>query len=100
MIFQTLDDKSECVGVYVDGRLHFDKIPDNLTKTWKYTGSIGDHDVEYAWLYAGGKNLQEVCPEHLKEQLTDVQETFRAYLLSLKIAKISLGAAIAVLFKV
>ena len=27
MIFQTLDDKTECVGVYVDGKLHFDKIP-------------------------------------------------------------------------
>ena len=30
MYFQTLDDKTECVGVYTDGRLHFEKMPENL----------------------------------------------------------------------
>ena len=63
MFFQTLDDKTECVGVYVDGKLHFDEIPDNLTKTWKYTGSVSDKDVEFAWLYANGLDLQEAAPE-------------------------------------
>jgi hypothetical protein len=90
MIFQTLDDKSECVGVYVDGKLHFDGIPDDLTKTWKYTGSVQDDAVEYAWLYCGGKDLQAACPEHLKEDLTEVQKTFKAYLKSFQIAKINL----------
>jgi len=90
MIFQTLDDKSECVGVYVDGKLHFDDIPDNLTKTWKYTGSVKDDAVEYAWLYCGGKDLQQACPDDLKEQLNEVQKTFKAYLKSFQIAKINL----------
>jgi hypothetical protein len=90
MIFQTLDDKSECVGVYVDGNLHFDHIPDGLTKTWKYTGSVQDPDVEFAWLYCGGKKLEEVCPEELKAELAELQKTFKAYLLSLSIGKISL----------
>ena len=90
MIFQTLDDKSECVGVYVDGKLHFDGIPDDLTKTWKYTGSVQDDAIEYAWLYCGGKDLQGACPEHLKEELTEVQKTFKAYLKSFEIAKINL----------
>ena len=90
MIFQTLDDKSECVGVYVDGNLHFDHIPDGLTKTWKYTGSVQDPDVEFAWLYCGGKKLEEVCPEELKTELAELQKTFKAYLLSLSIGKISL----------
>ena len=90
MIFQTLDDKSECVGVYVDGKLHFDGIPDDLTKTWKYTGSVQDDAVEYAWLYCGGKDLQAACPEHLKGELTEVQKTFKAYLKSFQIAKINL----------
>ena len=90
MIFQTLDDKSECVGVYVDGNLHFDHIPDGLTKTWKYTGSVQDPDVEFAWLYCGGKKLEEVCPEELKDELAELQKTFKAYLLSLSIGKISL----------
>ena len=90
MIFQTLDDKSECVGVYVDGNLHFDHIPDGLTRTWKYTGSVQDPDVEFAWLYCGGKKLEEVCPEELKSELAELQKTFKAYLLSFSIGKISL----------
>ena len=90
MIFQTLDDKSECVGIYVNGKLHFDDIPDGLTKTWKYTGSVQDEAVEYAWLYTGGKNLQEACPDDLKEELSEVQKTFKAYLKSFQIARINL----------
>ena len=58
MIFQAIDDKTECIGVYVDGKMHFDGIPTNLTRTWKYTGSITDPDVEYASIFAGGKSLQ------------------------------------------
>ena len=90
MIFQTLDDKSECVGIYSNGALHFEGIPRGLTKTWKYTGSIQDPEIKYAWLYTGGKNLQEACPESLKEELNEVQKTFKAYLLSFKIARIDL----------
>tara|TARA_R110000851_G_scaffold183348_2_gene332607 strand:- start:949 stop:2139 length:1191 start_codon:yes stop_codon:yes gene_type:complete len=91
MIFQTLDDKSECVGVYVDGKLHFNDLPTDLTKTWKYSGSIQDPDIEYAWLRCGGKDLTEVCPEHLSEELSEVQKTLRAYLLSFSIGKIDLN---------
>lgn len=90
MIFQTLDDKSECVGVYTDGNLHFDGIPDGLTKTWKFTGSIQDPSIEYAWLYCGGKKLNEVCPEHLREELSEAQKTFAAFLTSFRIGKINL----------
>jgi len=90
MFFQTLDDKTECVGVYVDGKLHFDEIPDNLTKTWKYTGSVSDKDVEFAWLYANGLDLQEAAPEELKTALQDSQRRFRAYLKAFKIGKINL----------
>jgi len=90
LIFQTLDDKSECVGVYSDGKLHFDSIPSDLTKTWKYTGSITDPSVEYAWLYCNGNSIQDVCPSHLQDEWDDVKKTFRAYLTSFKIARINL----------
>ena len=80
MIFQTLDDKSECVGVYVDGKIHFDDIPSNLTRTWKYTGSVQDPDIEYAWLYCRGRKLEEVCPPELQEEFLDAQKTFRAFI--------------------
>ena len=90
MYFQTLDDKSECVGVYTQGKLHFDEIPAGLTRTWRATGSIVDAAIEYAYLHAGGRRLEEVCPEDLKEDLLAAQKTFRAYLKAFKIGKISM----------
>ena len=90
MYFQTLDDKTECVGVYAEGKLEFDSIPQGLTRTWKYTGSITDPSVEYAWLYANGARLEQVCPEDLQERLTAAQKRFRAYRKSFEIGKIDL----------
>jgi hypothetical protein len=39
MIFQTLDDKSECVGVYVDGKLHFEEVPNGEMSRFYMHGS-------------------------------------------------------------
>ena len=82
MLFQTLDDKKECIGVFTDGEIQFDSIPENLTKTWKASSSVRRPDTEYAWLYAAGMELDEVCPEELKEDLLPFQV---AMLLILKI---------------
>tara|TARA_Y100000296_G_scaffold86675_1_gene127269 strand:- start:58 stop:1248 length:1191 start_codon:yes stop_codon:yes gene_type:complete len=90
LIFQTLDDKSDCVGIYTDGKLHFDDFPSNLTKTWKYTGSITDPNVEYAWLRCGGQSLKQACPEDLIEEWRRLQRRFEAYLKSFRIGKISM----------
>ena len=46
MLFQTLDDKRECVGVYCDGVLEFGSIPKNLTKTWSYSNFLEDSDID------------------------------------------------------
>ena len=67
MIFQAIDDKNECIGVYANGKLDFENIPTGLSKTWKYSGSITDDSVEYAWLYSGGKNLEDCCPDEYIE---------------------------------
>tara|TARA_Y100000592_G_C5470527_1_gene319226 strand:- start:768 stop:1937 length:1170 start_codon:yes stop_codon:yes gene_type:complete len=90
MLFQAIDDKNECIGVYANGKLDFKTIPENLTKTWKYSGSIQDDAVEYAWLYSGGKNLQECCPDEYLEDLTNAQKKMRAFMKSFEIARINL----------
>jgi len=91
MIFQAIDDKTECIGVYADGKLHFDNFPSNLTKTWKYTGSIKDENVEYAWLYSNGGGLADNCSEELRNDLSRVQKKMAAFYKSFKIAKIDLN---------
>jgi hypothetical protein len=93
LLFQTLDDKGECVGIYHNGDLLFDfeNFPQDLTRTWSYTSFLeGYRGVDYAELYAFGKSLDEVCPEHLKEQWKDLRTKRSALIRSLAISKISL----------
>ena len=91
MYFQALDDKTNCIGIYFDGRLIFEEsmFPDTLSgmKTWKYSGSIRE-DVEYAWFYTGGKGLDEVCPENLSKELSSNQSKLLAFKKAFDIAKI------------
>ena len=89
MIFQTLDDKNECIGVYVDVKLHFDDMPTNLTKTWDYSGSLYGKDIEYAYLMAAGKSIEDVCPEHLAADWLKLKSRYRAYKKSFEIAKLN-----------
>ncbi len=89
MYYQSLDDKTECVGIYADGKLYFDDIPDGLERTWRHSG-FSSETVEYAWIMCGGKLLSEVCPSNLEEDLKKTQAKFKAYLKSFKIAKINL----------
>ena len=92
MLFQPIDDKSQCIGVYVDGKLIFDqdKIPENLTRTWRPGGSLLDKNLEYAWIYARGKSLDDACPEHLSDAWESMSRKMRAYKKSFDIAKIDL----------
>jgi hypothetical protein len=91
LIFQALDDKSECIGIYADGKLSFDDFPENLTKTWRYSASITDPSVEYAWIRAAGRPIADCCPEELKEELRAAQRKMRAYLKSFTIAKVNMA---------
>jgi len=91
MIFQTIDDKTECIGVYTNGALHFEDHPANLTKTWRYSGSIKDEGVQYAWIRALGNDLITCCPPDLRPELEVAQKKMRAYVKSFKIAKVNLN---------
>jgi hypothetical protein len=86
--FQTIDDKEQCVGIYKDGVLHFDNLPSGCSRTWRYSASLKDKDVEYGWLYAEGQSLEEACPEHLKEDFERCVKKMRAFRKSFELAKI------------
>lgn len=90
MLFQALDDKSECVGIYCNGELSFDTIPDNLTKTWAYSNFLKEKDIEYANLYCAGRDLSDVCPSHLEQEFSFVSSRLKAMIRANKIAKVSL----------
>ena len=88
MYFQTLDDKTECVGVYKDGNLYFDEIPSDLTRTWRVGGAVMGTDIEYAWLWSGGKSLGEACPVDLLPSYNASTQKMRAFYKSFTLAKI------------
>lgn len=90
MLFQTLDDKKECVGIYSDSNLKFKRIPDGLSKTWSYSPYLKGKDIEYAQLYVNGSSLSEIAPEHLKQELDFQLKKMRSFVSSFIEAKISL----------
>lgn len=92
MLFQTLDDKKECVGIYLDGELSFDaNLPDQLSHTWAYSSFLKDRDIEYAKIYCGGLGLMEASPECLIDRWGDVEEKFKAFIKSFNTARVSLN---------
>jgi hypothetical protein len=91
--FVTLDDKKECVGVYCDGQLHFDAVPTDLTCTWQPSPSllsVSAADAEFAYFYANGKSLTDVCPANLKSEWEKILKRMAAYRSSFRIAKVNL----------
>ncbi len=79
MLFQTLDDKSECVGVYSNGDLHFDNIPKGLSKTWSYSNFLQGMPIEYASLYVDGRSIDDICPAHLLEDWAKDYKTSKSF---------------------
>ena len=81
MLFQTLDDKTECVGIYADSQLIFDLevFPDELTHTWKYAPYLRDLEVDYASLYLEGRSIKDLIPEYLEEDWDDVSKQILAF---------------------
>jgi len=91
MIFQTLDDKSECVGIYANGQLHFDpaSFPTDISITWKYAPYLEEKNIEFVSLYLEGRRLTDHVPEFLKEDWDDVSRQLQAFQRSLETAQVN-----------
>ena len=90
MLFQTLDDKKDCVGIYLNDLVFGQELPDDLSHTWSYSGFLKGREIEYASLYCGGKTLEEACPEALKDRWGNVSNKLKAFIKSFATARVSL----------
>ena len=90
MLFQTLDDKSECVGIYTDNQLIFDldSFPEGLSKTWKYASYLRNMDIDYASLYLEGGQIKDIIPEYLQDDWDDVSKKIMAFKRSLRLSQV------------
>ena len=91
MLFQTLDDKEQCIAVYTNGELQYGTIPENLTKTWGYASYLDDRDIQFANIYFGGNNPGPACPDCLKEQWEQISNKLEAFFRSFEEAKVDLN---------
>ena len=91
MLFQTLDSKHKCIGVYYDGDLHFNrKLPDGISETWNYASYLADRKIRYGYLQCGGKSLDDVCPPNIKDDWGEINSRLKAFMRSIHLSKISL----------
>jgi len=91
VIFQPLDKKQECKLFYYNDCLN-ENLPEKPSKTWKYLEYLNNiPNLRFADLYCGGKNLNEVCPEHIKEDWRVVTDRLKSYMRAHKLAKIDLS---------
>ena len=90
MLFQTLDDKNECISVFVDGEMH-SEVPMSVSRTWSYSNYLSDYDIEYAQIYCQGKTLDEVCPDHLRDSWNKTSGKLKAFIRSFQISKVNLS---------
>ena len=91
MIFQTLDNKIECVGFYCDGKFIKNDVPNNLNQTWDASANFLRKDVEYAKLYAQVDGIDDLTlPPPLQEAWKGSNKQMRAFINCLHKSKVSL----------
>ena len=46
MIFQILDDKQDCLGIYAENKFYYGKLKRHFEKTWDWSPHLSDDDYE------------------------------------------------------
>jgi len=91
LIFQALDSKEECFGIFAEGGLVFGEEPENLSATWKHSPSISSkNNIDYAYVMSAGATLSEMCPDSLGDEWASAENKMRAFFRSFSHAKVSL----------
>jgi hypothetical protein len=90
LLYQVLDNKRECYAVFCNNALYHYPNSLELTHTWEYSPHFEDQSIEYAKIWAHGRSLSDMCPDHLKDEWSLVSQKAAAYITSFKEAKISL----------
>ena len=89
MLFQTLDNKNGCVNFYCNGDFE-DMIDERFDMTWKHNAILKDKNIDFAQIYVEGKELTEVCPDHLKEEWEHMQSKMLSFYTSFQLGKVNL----------
>ena len=89
MVFQILDDKRDCRGIYAEGDFIYDKIPTRADHTWSYSDALRDNNIQYGYLWSLGGSIADVCPDHLKQRFEVRESKIKSHFKSFALAKIN-----------
>jgi len=89
-LFQTIDYKENCKSKFYSLEEIIDDIPEGQELiTWKYNRHIKDpENHDYAFIWAQGSDLDDLCPEDMKKQFDAMQKRFLAFHISFQEAKL------------
>jgi len=88
MVFQVIDEKDGCYGLYTNGTFIYDRVPNALWGTWDWSGHFASHDIVYAHVWCGGLSLEKACPESFKGRLQAYEKRIKAHIASYINAKV------------
>ena len=91
--FQIIDDKQDCFGVYSGGHFTYDRIPNTYGRTFSWSPHLLGRDIEYAYLFSGGKSFSKACPVHLRERFEIRERKIKSFVNSFLNAKIDIQDA-------
>jgi hypothetical protein len=89
MLFQTLDNKNGCISYYQNGEF-LEELNNNCKLTWRQNSRLANNDIDFAQIYVHGQDLDNVCPELLKEDWKRLQERMKSFYISFQESKIDL----------
>ena len=89
MFFQTLDNKNGCISFYHNGNFS-EELDDECKMTWRQNSNLVNKDIDFVQIYAEGKELDDICPEHLKEEWQQMQTKMCNFYTSFQISKVNL----------
>jgi len=90
LLFQVLDSKIECVGIYTDRTLKPGAPVPLEGETWEYSCHLRGEHYEIARIYSQGATITDVCPEDMKDEWEKIKKTLRACLKAFRTSCLSL----------
>ena len=89
MIFQVIDDKDDCYGIYTNGEFIYDRLPSSNGSTWNFSRHLLGGSYNYAFIWNDGKTLAESCPSHLRSRFEAHEKRIKAHIKSHINAKVN-----------
>ncbi len=88
--FQIIDQKNNCPSIYVNGKIINVLDEEVCKRTWAYSSTLEGKDVDFGQILANGKNIEECCPDVLKEKWNEIKKEHSYFNNAFKESKINL----------